>query len=158
MTLFYAENYDLDANDGTDRIILPGSRAGLPQLWDPVPIDLRRGNFFVLYSDLIHAGGVVPRSLPAGRKVAFPGLANFPVTYQFAQGIHVPFWAFEKHPSESAKPRCAMKKCRKNPTDKSFACNTSLLCKDHAAGRCPACETLRPRQAQQAERGTQTPD
>ena len=64
LTVFYAENYDLDANDGTDTIILPGSRAGLPQPWDPVPIDLHRGNFFVLFSDLIHTGGVVPLSLP----------------------------------------------------------------------------------------------
>ena len=65
LTVFYAENYDLNANDGTDTIVLPGSRAGLPHPWDPVPIDLRRWNFFVLYSDLIHAGGVVPLSLPA---------------------------------------------------------------------------------------------
>ena len=65
LTVFYVENYDLDANHGTDTIILPNIRAGLPQPWDPVPIDLRRGNFFVFYSDLIHAGGAMPLSLPA---------------------------------------------------------------------------------------------
>ena len=60
LTVLYAEHYDSDANDGTDAIILPSSRAGLPQPWDPEPIDLRPGIFFVFYSDLIHAGGVVP--------------------------------------------------------------------------------------------------
>ena len=62
LTVFYAENYDLDANDSTGTVILSGSRAGLPQLWDPVPIDLRRGNYFVLYSGHIHGSGAVPHS------------------------------------------------------------------------------------------------
>ena len=128
LTVFYAENYDVDANDGINTSILPGSKAGLPQPWDPVPIDLRHGNFFVLYSDLIHAGGAVPLSLPSDwwRKVGFLGLATFPVTYQFTQGIHVPFWAFKKHPVESTKPRCSMEKCRKNPTDKCFVCGRTM--------------------------------
>ena len=42
-------------NDGTDTIILPGSHAGLPLMWDVVPFDLHSGLFFVLYWDLIHA-------------------------------------------------------------------------------------------------------
>ena len=40
LTVIHVENYDLDVNDGTNTIILPGSRAGLPQPWDPVPTDL----------------------------------------------------------------------------------------------------------------------
>ena len=43
LTLFHAENYDLAANDGTDTIILPGSKVGLPEPWDPVMIHVRRG-------------------------------------------------------------------------------------------------------------------
>ena len=61
-------------------------------------------------------------------------------------------------PRRSAKPRCAMGKCRKKPMDKCYDCKTSPLCKDHAVGLCPACETLQPRQAQQAERGALTRD
>ena len=90
--------------------------------------------------------------------MGFTGLANFPVMYQFAQGIHVPFWAFGKHPLESATAGCAMEKCRKNPTDKCYACKMSPMCKDHAARLRPACETLQPRQAQQAEHDTLKPD
>ena len=39
LTAFYADNFDLDANDGTDRTILLGSKAWVPQPWDPVPFD-----------------------------------------------------------------------------------------------------------------------
>ena len=112
--------------------------------------------FFVTYSEFIHAGEAVPLSLPCKslRKVGFLGLATFPVTYQFTQGIHVPLWAFEKQAPVPTKPRCAMVKWCKTPTEKCFTCNTRPLCKDHAAGLCLACETLQP---QQAQRDTLTP-
>ena len=98
LTIFYAVNYDFHANHGTDAIILSGSQAGLPRPRNPVPLDLRRGEFFVKYSDLIHAGAAVPMLLPfnSWRKVGFLGLAIFPVTYQFTQGIHVLFWFFKE--------------------------------------------------------------
>ena len=146
LTIFFAENYGLVANDGTNTIILPGSSA---QPWVPLSIDLRHGNFFLLYSDLIHDGGVVHLLLPSDswRKVGFLELANFPITYQFTQGIRVPFGALEKHRLEFTKHCCAMPKGRKNPTDKCFVCKTNPLCKNHAARVCPACETLKPRQA-----------
>ena len=87
LTVFYAENYDTDANDQTNTIILPDSSAGLPQPQDPVPIDLRRGNFFVIYSNPIHVRGAVPLSLSSHswRKVGSLGLANFPVTFPLRQ-------------------------------------------------------------------------
>ena len=53
LTVFDAENYDLNANDGTDTIMLPASRGGPPQPWKPVPVELIRGSFFVMYSDLM---------------------------------------------------------------------------------------------------------
>ena len=118
---------------------------------------LRCGDFFGMYSDLIHAGRAGPLSLPSDswRKMGFLGLANFRVTYHLTKGIHVPLWAFEKQALVSAKPRCAMEKCRKTPTETCFACKTSPLCEDHAAGLCPACKTLQP---QPTQHDTLTPD
>ena len=43
--------------------------------------------------------------------------------------------------------------------DKCFTCKTTPLCRDHAAGLCPACQILQPStKAQQAEGGTLPPD
>ena len=69
--------------------------------------ELMPWEFLRAFFDLIHDGGVVPLSLPCDslRKVRSLGLANFLVTYQCTQWIHIPFWAFDKHPSESTKLR-----------------------------------------------------
>ena len=155
LTVFYAENYDLNANDGTDTIMLPASRGGLPQPWEPLPVELIRGSFFVMYLDLIHAGGAVPRTRPSDswRKVGFLGVANFPVTYQFTVGLHLPFWAQpdQQGTTLNTKPRCSMERCRKQPTTIYFACNLSPLCKDHSALLCPGCDQLQPRQQEEQE-------
>ena len=149
LTVFYAENYDLNANDGIDTIMLPASRGGLPRSWEPLPVELIRGSFFVMYSDLIHAGEAVPRTRPSNswRKAGFLGVANFPVTYQFTPGLHLPFWAQpdQQDTTLNTKPRCSMERCRKQPTTTCFACNLSPLCKDHSALLCPGCDQLQPR-------------
>ena len=145
MIVFYAENYELDANDRTDRIILPGSRAGLPQPGDPVSINLRRGNFFVLSSDLILADGAMPLLLSSGflRNVGFLGFANFFVTYQLTQGS-MPHFGHSRSTPPSLPSRVAQWKSTVGILKKCLACKTSPLCKDHAAGPCPACEALQP--------------
>ena len=153
--VFYAENYDLNANDGTDTIMLPPSRGGLPQPWEPVPVEVIRGAFFVMYSDLIHAGGAVPRTRlsESWRKVGFLGVANFPITYQFLVGLQLPFWAQPDHQGTTlnTKPRCSMQRCRKQPTSTCVACNLSPLCKDHSALLCPGCDQLQPPQQEEQQ-------
>ena len=57
VSVFAALDEDLYSVDGTNTVFLPHSREGLPRPWDPIPIPLRRGDLFVLYSDLVHAGG-----------------------------------------------------------------------------------------------------
>ena len=63
-SVFAAFDEDSDSVDGTDTVFLPHSREGLPRPWDPIPIPLRCGDLFVLYSDLVHAGGCTPPSKP----------------------------------------------------------------------------------------------
>ena len=53
LTVFYAENHDLDANYGTNTLIILGNRTGLREPWNPAPIDLRRGDLLVMSSHLI---------------------------------------------------------------------------------------------------------
>ena len=159
LTVFYAKNYNLNANDGTNTIMLPASRGGLPQAWEPVPVELIRGSFFVMYSDLIHPGGAVPRTRPldSWRKLGFLGVANFLVTYKFTVGLHLPFWAQPDQQGKTlnTKPRCSMERGRKQPTTTYFACNLGPLCKDHFALLCPWCDQLQPRQ-QDEQQATDT--
>ena len=62
VSVFAAFDEDLYSVDGTDTVFLPHSREGLPRPCDPIPIPLRPGDLFVLYSDLVHAGRCTPLS------------------------------------------------------------------------------------------------
>ena len=64
VSVFVGLDEGLYSLDGTDTAFLPHRCEGLPHPWDPIPILLRRGEFFVLYSDLVHAGGSAPLSKP----------------------------------------------------------------------------------------------
>ena len=75
LTVFCAENYDLDANDKSDTIIIPGNGHGLPQPCDPVLIHLRRGNFFVA-SFRSHSCWWSSAHLPSVRFLAQSGIAG----------------------------------------------------------------------------------
>ena len=62
VSVFAALDEDLYSIDGTDTVFLPHSLEGLPRAWDPIPILLRRSDLFILYSNLVHAGGCTPLS------------------------------------------------------------------------------------------------
>ena len=93
VSVFAALDEDLYSVDSTDTVVLPHSRDGLPRPWDPIPIPLRPGDLFVLYSDLVHAGGCTPLSKPSSwwRRVLFLGIATIPITYWYTVAVHVPF-------------------------------------------------------------------
>ena len=79
VSVFAALDEDLYSVYGTNTVFLPHSRDGLPHPWDPFPIPLRRGDLFVLFSDLVHAGGCTPLSKPASwwRRVCSWALPRF---------------------------------------------------------------------------------
>ena len=92
VSVFAALDEDLYSLDGTNTVFLPHSREGLPRPWGPIPLPLRRGDLFVLYSDLVHAGGYTPFSKPESwwRRVLFLGIATISVTYSYTVGVRVP--------------------------------------------------------------------
>ena len=97
VSVFVALHAELYSIDGTDTVFLPHSREGLPHPWDHIPIPLRHGDLFVLYNDLVHAGGCTPLSQRESwwRRVLLWGIATISVTYSYMVGVRVPFWDFE---------------------------------------------------------------
>ena len=140
---FAALDEDLYSVDGTDTVFLPHSRDGLPRPWDPIPIPLRRGDLFVLYSDLVHAGGCTPLSKPASwwRRVLFLGIATVPVTYSYTVGVHVPFWGLEESRVDGPE-RCTISGCRRKAARDCFSCGMPRLCATHEGELCPACSQV----------------
>ena len=140
VSVFAALDEDEDSVDGTDTVFLPHSRDVLPRPWDPIPIPLRRGDLFVLYSDLVHAGGCTPLSKPASwwRRVLFLSIATVPVTYSYTVGIHVPFWGLEESRVDGPE-RCTISGCRRKAAKDCFSCGMPRLCATHEGELCPAC-------------------
>ena len=64
VSVFAALDEDLYSVDGTDTVFLPHYPDGLPRPWQPIPIPLRGGDLFILYSGSVHAGGGTPLSKP----------------------------------------------------------------------------------------------
>ena len=140
VSVFAALVEDLYSVDGTDTVFLPHSRDGLPRPWDPIPIPLRRGDLFVLYIDLVHAGGCTPLSKPASwwRRVLFLGIAMVPVTPSYTVGVHVPFWGSEESRVDGPEC-CTISGCRRKVAKDCFSCGMPRLCATHEGERCPAC-------------------
>ena len=94
VSVFACLDEDLYSVNGTDTVFLPRSRDGLPRPWEPIPVPLRRGDLFVLYSDIVHAGGCTPLSKQASwwGRVLFLGIGIVLVTYSYTVGVHLPFW------------------------------------------------------------------
>ena len=141
VSVFAALDEDLYSVNGTDAVFLPHSREGLPRPWHPIPIQLRRGDLFVLYSDFVHAGGCTPLSKPASwwRRVLFLGIATIPVTYSYTVGVHVLFWGLEEDPDADGPECCTIPGCRRKATKDSFNCGMRRLCATHEGELCPAC-------------------
>ena len=118
VSIFASLDEDLYSVDGTDTVFLPHSREGFPHPWDPIPIPLRRGDLFVLYSDLVHAGGCRPLSKPASwwRRVLFLGTATIPVTYSYTVRGHVLFWGLEESCDVDGPERCTISGCWRKST------------------------------------------
>ena len=144
MSVFAALDEDLHSVDGTDTVFLPHNREGLPRPWDPIPIPLRRGDLFVLYSDLVHAGGCTPLSKRASwwRRVLFLGIATIPVTYSYAVGVRVSFWGLGESRDIDGPQRCTISGCRRKATKDCFGCGVSRLCATHEGELCPACSQV----------------
>ena len=115
VSVFAASDEEWYFVDGTDTVFLPHSREGLPRPWDPIPIPLRPGDLFVLYSDLVHVGGCTPFSKAESwwRRVLFLGIATIPVTYLYTGGVHVLFWGLEECQHVDGLERCTISGCRK---------------------------------------------
>ena len=143
VSVFVALDEDLYSVDGTDTVFLPHSRDGLPRPWDPIPIPLRHGDLFVLYSDLVHAGGCTPLSKPASwwRRVLFLGIATVPITYSYTVGVHVPFWGLEESRVDGPE-RCTISGCRRKAAKDCFSCGMPRLCATHEGELCPACSQV----------------
>ena len=141
VSLFAALDKDLYSVDGIDTVFLPHSLDGLPRPWDPIPISLRRGDLFVLYSDLVHAGGCTPLSKPASwwRRVMFLGIATVPVTLSYTVGVHVPFWISEESRAVDGPERCTIPGCRTKAAKDCFSCGMPRLCATHEGELCQAC-------------------
>ena len=141
VSVFAALDEDLYSVDGTDTVSLPHSRDGLPRPWDPIPILLRRGDLFVLYSDLVHTGGCTPLSKPASwwRRVLFLGIATVLVTYSYRVGVHVPFWGLEESRAVDGLQRCTISGCRRKATKDCFSCGMPRLCATREGEICAAC-------------------
>ena len=120
---------------GTNTVFLPHSREGLPCPWDPIPIPLRCGDLFVLYSDLVHVGGCTPVCKPVSwwRRVLFLGIATISVTYSYTVGVRVQFWGLEGCHDVDAPERCSISGCQKKATKDCFSCSgAEALC--HSRG------------------------
>ena len=144
VSVFAALDEDLSSVDGTDTVFLPHSREGVPRPWDPIPIPLQRGDSFVLYSDLVHAGGCTPffKQESWWRRVLFFGIATIPVTYSYMVGVRVPFWGLEESCDVDGPERCTISGCRKNTTKHCFSCGVPRLCATHEGELCLACSQL----------------
>ena len=138
--VFAALDEDLYSVDGTDTVLLPHSRDGFPRPWDPIPIPLRPGDLFVLYSDLVHACQCTTLSKPASwwRHVLFLGIATVPVTYSYTVGVHIPFWGFEESRIDGPE-RCTISGCRRKAVKDCFSCGMPRVCASHEGELCPAC-------------------
>ena len=98
VSVFVALDEDLYSVDGTGAVFLPNSREGVSRPWDPLPIPLRRGDLFVFYSDLVHAGRCRPLSKPESwwRRALFLGIATIPFTNSYTVAVPAPFWGSEE--------------------------------------------------------------
>ena len=144
LSIFAALGEDLYSDDGTDTAFLPHSREGLPRPWDPIPIPLRRRDLFLLYSDLVHAGGCTPLSKPESwcRRVLFLSIATIPVTYAYAVGVRVPFRGLQES-RDVDRPECrTISGCRQKATKDCFGCGVPRLCATHERELCPACSQV----------------
>ena len=143
VSLFAALDEDLYSVDGTNTVFWRHSREGLPRPWDPTPIPLRRGDLFILYSDLVHAGagGCTPLSKPESwwRRVLSLGIATIPVTYLYTVGVRVPFSRLEQSHDVDVSERCTILGRRKKATKDCFTCGVPRLCATHEEELCPAC-------------------
>ena len=141
VSVFAALGEDLYYIDGTDTVFLPHSREGLPRPWDPIPIPLQRGDFFVLYSDLVHAGGCLPLSKRASwwRQVLFLGSATIPITYSYTVRLHVPLWFLEESRNIDGPECCTISGYRRKAAKDCFSCGMPRLCATHEGELCPAC-------------------
>ena len=142
--VFVALDEDLYSVHGTDNVFLPHSREGLPRPWDPIPIPLRHGDFFVLSSDLVSAGRCTLLSKPASwwRRVLFLGIATIPVTYSYTVGVRVPCWGLKERRDVDGPKRCSISGCRKKGAKDSFSCGVPRLCAIHEGELCPACSQV----------------
>ena len=141
VSVFAALDEDLYSVDGTDTVFLPHTREGLPYPWDPIPIPLRRGALFVLYTDLVHMGGCTPLSKPASwwRRVPFLGIATIPVTYSYTVGVCVPFWGLEESCDVDGPECCTISGCWRQATKDCFSCGMPRPSATHEGELCPVC-------------------
>ena len=144
VSVFAALDEDLYSVDGTDTVFVPHRREGLPRPRDPIPIPLRRGDLFLLYGDLVHAGGCTPLSKPGVmvETSAFLGIATIPVTYSYTVGVRVPFWGLEESRNVDGPKCCTISGCRKKATKDCFSCGVPRLCATHEGELCPACSHI----------------
>ena len=144
VSVFAAFDEDLYSVDGTDTVFLPHSREGLPRPWDPIFIPMRCGDLFVLYSDLVNAGGCTPLSKPESwwRQVLFLGIATIPVMYSYTVRVRVPFWGLEESRDVDGPERCTISGCRKKATKDCLSCWVPRLCATREGELCPVCSQV----------------
>ena len=144
VSVFAALYEDMYSDDGTDTIFLPHSCEGLLRPWDPIPIPLRRDDLFLLYGDLVHAGGCTPLSKPASwwRRVLFLDIATISVTYSYTVGVRVPFWGLKESRDVDGPERCTISGCRRKAKKDCFGCRMPRLCATHEGELCLGCSQV----------------
>ena len=140
VSVFAASDEDLYSVDGTDTVFLAHPCEGLPHLCDPIPIPPGRGDLFVLYSGVVHAGGCTPLSKPESwwRRVLFLGIVPISVTYSYTVGVHVPFCGLEERRDVDGPEHRTISGSRKKATKDCFSCGVQRLCATHEGELCPA--------------------
>lgn len=141
LSVFFTLGGDIVRTDGTSTYFVPGSRKGLPDPWVEVPIVLKEGGIFALYSDVVHAGGCIAKVEPPTnhRTIAFVGVSTKPTSYRWTMGVVPP----PISPDVPVADRCAVHKCRRKSMAgaKCFVCGEAPLCAKHSGDTCSACES-----------------